>query len=593
MKKYLPFVLFFITSIVYGQKAASEKFKILVEPYTFNLPVQKISLPIPAYMGFMAPVANDERTKIEVGEDVNYFILDQDLQVEKKFEFSKNSNEKEALVLSITPLPSFFANTYLEQQKAKYSFFERIDPIKNGLGKATAYRCQVGDQSRDFYVFYLDKNLYSFSFPARSSDKTRYLNIIKKAKNIASREAISRYNDYLKSIYNNDIPATPSSEIIEKNEHGAYVIKTDPDQTFDFTTEGLSYTLPAGFTVVTSANSMSKDGNNIDIVRNEDFLKPNNSEYYSTTLNNNQNVGFRYYSTFKNKGCTSNSYVINLQSYKNGEVNSNYKIGKAQDIVIDGIESKAVFYGDDYYGFICINIESKNAYNTFFLGGVTKETLPLYDKIISQIKIETNAARSKLIDNSKPLSSFISLKDKPKYKFKYSSSCPKVSDVPHNFEVTFDKIGLTVFLPGYSRDYKYNTSICYCDYETLKIENGCVYIAPSLYNPTISVQSENDDYSVSLVLEKEFNSSYSVKDLLERDLLVSYTKKKQSKFNEVYIWTSLDNVQWGVCIDYAANKARVIGKNGEYSIYYEVECKNNVKLKSLLSLFRKFKLSKI
>lgn len=207
MRKYILYTLLLVTDFAYGQNnSISNTYNLLVEPYAFNFTLQEISIPIPAYMHFKLPAIDNENIYVNIDNDLNYFIPNQDISAANTYLFSLNSDDQNALEISIIPVSDFYSNTYIENIRSKYNNVDQLQAIGNGLGSSTSYvGTTEGNESRDYHVFYANDNLYQFSYSSKAKDQLIFLAIIKNVKKKKFQKEIGKYNSYLKSVYNKKI----------------------------------------------------------------------------------------------------------------------------------------------------------------------------------------------------------------------------------------------------------------------------------------------------------------------------------------------------------------------------------------------------
>lgn len=392
MKTRLATILFLIWCISYNPLYAQVKYSFfsINEKGEFNLPQFDLSIPLPAKTGFKTPQIPDKKVMFEIDNETIYcFDLDQ-LDTEKgagQFIFSIPDSDDNYLYFQINRIS---AAAYYKKKREidNNSANSKIPNLKSKLPNEIY---SFTDGKSDYYCFH--DNGYLFSFRIISSTpkaiKEKYHDIIKNTSTKDLRLARDKYENRIKYGYYDEKDINIRTEKDKKHyEFSNWEGKITQQTTFVWDAFRLQVTIPDGnqwkYRINAEKVVNTDDSDNIKV-----YMDPLDLYYNPMTMSwfVSDSLTFSIRSYTK----TMNVKVADMISYSA----SMTKYSKSETINVDGIAMPAVLYGSDEIGSIDLYYEADSISYWLSFSGVTSESLPIADKILSSIKIDHPQLKNK------------------------------------------------------------------------------------------------------------------------------------------------------------------------------------------------------
>ena len=579
---FIVSLLLLCASFLGAQNFAFSSYLSLKDPYKFNLPFQKISISMPAFMGFKYAKIPDQKGFLAMDDDVNFFVPDDALVTKETVRFSAKSNDTSYMSLYVNHLEKFFSNTYLENKRASSKDFEIIPSIQNNLGKSTAYACNVNGKMMDFHVYYLDGILYQFVMPSNQENKDVYESAIKSIKKKAFKKEILQYEERQKARY---LEAEEKKADLEATANDPELTQltgaTKQNFTFNFEQDKLTMDIPKDYVYDINARKLSWNDNQIvDIYRAESDTK---ESFFISRFSGPQ--GSFMYRTAFNKKDQDAEIALTLETYK-----SIYNNVDITDIVIDGIKGKAIYYGAPSCPSAEVFFEKNGIYYSFSLFNITEKNINGFDKIFSSIKIEGDGRRIAKYYVDSPISSIIKVEPMPKVAIEdliYSKKSTLES-----FSCRLETMGMTLILPGNPSEYTYGLDTNWGE-DVLQLgKNNQTDLAPSPDAYFVAIRSKGQQCSADLTLYMNYGIPFSAEDVATEIKIGENQVKSRQPYKTIGIVTAKDKSKWVVAIEESGTKALILGGNKDYNIYYTLEAQSSETVDALLGLINNFAIDK-
>lgn len=583
MKKIILALLLFSSISLYAQKKSFvfDDYLSINTPYKFNLPVQGLSLSMPAKMGFMIPKVDNNLGFLDMNDNVDFFAPS-DAFKGKRFKFSSVSNGSTAFSFFIYKKEKFFANTYLERIKNDSEEFERIPSIKNDLGESVSFRIKSKSIKRmqDVYIFYKDGYIYDFTFFTDITDSEVYRKVIKSIKIKNFKKELSKYHNRINKLYEKkqEEANLKGTESIPKYRHITGV--TDKFSSFLFIPEDLKFDLPSNTTYRVDARKVVGE----DFEKNIYKITSDFDEKGSFTWIRNPQGSFVCRSYLKKK---DQDYDQDFKQ-RVQMLEQLYRYTKAFTLSIEGIKCNAVFSGSPYIGGLDFMLFYDDIVLDFSIQDISLNNINYFDKILSSLQI-----KKKKIGEG--LTSILHLEKMPDVEFEDFRELRDKIEEPIQFPLKLKTVGAVLNLPGSVEDYTYgvDTNLGKDALSIVLNKNNEFTLAPSIDEFYLALSSEGKGYTNTITIYPSYGSRFSARDMMQEHDLInkSYkTYQHMPKFESVGILTADDGVEWAVAIMSSGCRAQIYGGNDAYHIHYMIKAESPEILNSLLALTYKFKI---
>lgn len=441
MKKLFVSLIFAlcILSNVLGNGYISMK-----EKYELNLPQFGICIHLPANAGMNIPMYSNVDNDISF--DVKSYVILDPKHIDKPemstLSFSIDKRNRDILNLRILQHESeYSSNETIEEIKADPNYLRMLTPLKTKFGQTVSYNINIESKQFDVHQFYY--NGYLFVFKIESNMPKEYKNGYEKIirniepKDLSAKmqryETRQKYNYYDRSF---DIKTNPDPSTTFHRMKG----KTEKNTTFVAPLTHFSIDIPSGYIYEMDGRKIVERDDNISEVVIGEVDIVDSQMIYNLFRNDSISIIVRY----------SAEDINAREAIKSSSKNVNYS--KQIETSIDGLKTETTYYGSKSSGSTDFYIETENGYYWVSIYGVNQANLDTLDKIIANIRIQSNNKRSHRM--STPLSSQLKLEEEVLAELD-NVSLPAYNKTAPTFECLFEQAGLSYLLDGQISDYSW------------------------------------------------------------------------------------------------------------------------------------------
>ncbi|MBB4037180.1 hypothetical protein GGR21_003095 [Dysgonomonas hofstadii] len=377
MKRVSMIAALLFCIIVSTQAQVKYSFISMKEKYTLNLPQFDMSIPLPAKAGFRTPQISDKKVMFEIDTETVYcFDLDKIGEEEGAglFSFSVPDCNEYYLYMEISRLP--IASFYKKKRElALQSGIKQLPALKTKLNKETY---SISENSIDYHYIHHEDFLFSFYMKTEAPEKIKkqYQNIIRNIQSKDLRNQLRKYEDRIKYGYFDKKKDTYDPELYK---FLVWEGVREKQSTYTWDVFDIQATIPAGWNYRVNGRQMRESGDESGIRIVMDSL-----DLYDNPM---MMTWFRSDSlTFTIRSYTKASNVNMEDMIKHMASMVSYSVQKT--INIDGIAMPVTLYGTEEMATIDTYYEANGITHWLSFGGVTAQTMPLADRILSSIKID-------------------------------------------------------------------------------------------------------------------------------------------------------------------------------------------------------------
>jgi len=388
MKRVIMIAALLFCIIVSTQAQVKYSFISMKEKYTFDLPQFNLSIPLPAKAGFRTPQISDKKIMFEIDTETVYcFDIDKIEEEEGAglFSFSVPDCEEYYLYMEICKLP--IASFYKKKRElALQSGIKQLPALKTKLSKETY---SISENSIDYHYIHHEDFLFSFYMKTEAPEKIKkqYQNIIRNIQSKDLRNELRKYEDRIKYGYFDKKKDTYDSELYK---FSVWEGQRERQTTYTWDVFDIQATIPAGWKYRVNGRQVqeSDDESGIRIVMDSLDLYDNPmmmTWFTSDSL------------TFTIRSYTKASNVSMEDMIKQMSSMVSYSVEKK--INIDGITMPVTFYGTEELATIDTYYEANGITHWLSFNGITVQTMPLADRILSSIKIDQPQLKGRVPEN--------------------------------------------------------------------------------------------------------------------------------------------------------------------------------------------------
>lgn len=534
MKKsiFLLFLLLFLSAeSTFAQVTVEPTFISVANKYEFTFPQFDVSIPLPANTQFMVPKLTGKNIKLEIDDITCYYFDLSYLEEPESFPFyfslPSSKERKDYLMMNIMELSQDEIEKKINDAVSEKEC-KRISGLNTKLGKTIGYQIIKKDGSVGTEFHFITKEQYSILFTLDgdmdNKFKKGYLEVIKKIYEKKQPYLRVRYETRVK---NGEFEPKEENKITLRSEGNKHRGKLTESTFFEWSDLGYGIQLPSEWEYEIEGKMVST-GNYSKL----SLIEPLSADNFMTMCwfrNDELSLIFRSY------------YAVN-PSEMIEQYTEMTKFSQPVEIVVNGMAFKAYYYGSKEYGTLDFCFESKDKNNWVSFSGVTKETLPRVQEILSAIKINNNEFKDSNLA-APDLTTQLILEDLTPIEIdeplKLDNDWPESGT--EMFDCKLTDLNILAKLPGKPKEYLYSIG----DSKKTIQNNGIVNGVP----------------------ENETDKRLMIFSLTGSPMSLSISKKAQTISNEEYIknfkrgWSMYNNMEfihgsinqingldWNVCV---------------------------------------------